>query len=195
MFSPWSIQEQIIDYKICSFITRFYYQYTYSWKPESFLSVIAPNFVCQKCFGCYELPVHLLWCILIASQSFLAIVGISSSLQRILMKIYVFRVSCFHLGTPRKSTCTWSCGWEKFPCTLHRHRRSTISRTRPRGTRQKSSNVTFFTSWTLLHSPPPLAFNCPLHSQLFGWPAECVYSQLRGAFKSNFWNCLGFCPN
>ena len=111
------------------------------------------------------------------------------------MKIYVFRVSCFHLGTPRKSTCTWSCGWEKFPCTLHRHRRSTISRTRPRGTRQKSSNVTFFTSWTLLHSPPPLAFNCPLHSQLFGWPAECVYSQLRGAFKSNFWNCLGFCRN
>ena len=38
MFSPWSIQEQIIDYKICSFITRFYYQYTYSWKPESLLS-------------------------------------------------------------------------------------------------------------------------------------------------------------
>ena len=129
----------------------------------------------KKSFGCYELPVHLLWCILIASQSFLAIVGISSSLQRIPMKIYVFRVSCFHLGTPRKSTCTWSCGWEKFPCTLHRHRRSTIFRTRPRGTRQKSSNVTFFTSWTLLHSPPPLAFNCPLHSQLFGSPspAEC----------------------
>ena len=117
-----------------------------AWSPKfirSWSPLIAPNFVCQKCFGCYELPVHLLWCILIASQSFLAIVGISSSLQRIPMKIYVFRVSCFHLGTPRKSTCTWSCGWEKFPCTLHRHRRSTIFRTRPRGTRQKSSNVTF----------------------------------------------------
>ena len=35
MFSPWSIQEQIIDYKICSFITRFYYQYTSSSQSDA----------------------------------------------------------------------------------------------------------------------------------------------------------------
>ena len=81
----------------------------------------------------------------------------------------------FGLGMPHRSTCIWSWSSEKFLCTARCRWRSTISRTRSRGPHYKCLKYNILTLWTLLHSPPPPAFNCPLHSQFFGLPspAEC----------------------